>query len=313
MTSPILISGHRGLGTTDNQNAQKLRDTAHIIPENTLEALTGGLTIAGADFIEFDAVPAKDGIVITHSARLSDHIFSTLPATHTTELTVAELQALTTGHRGAPTDRIATLDELLAAITPIVKVAPNRFINLEMKEVQHSGLNPCLDDIVQYVGKVHASVQRHGMMERTLFSSFNSANLQALLHIAPEAKIAQLFDVPEGDGTPIYGDDSLARYMAFTPEHVVWALENMPTLSGLNPPVQAFMAGGRGAEAMQAAQDWCQRHNRPLPGLYIWAGTEQPVDQWIHHWQNALDIAALAPTRAVITDYPAAMRQALKL
>lgn len=311
----ILIGGHRGLGVTDNAFAAEWRDVKNIVPENTIEALAQAFA-DGADFVEFDVVPAKDGLVVTHSARLADHVFPAPAATHTTLLTVAEIAQLTTGHRGAAQDRIATLDQLLEALAPIVLARPQRFINLEMKEVQSSGLTWSLDDAMRYARGCYDSVVRHGLLERTLFSSFNSANLQCLLHVAdsaaPQPQIAQLFDVPDGDGKPIYGDPGLARYMAFTSENVIWALENMP-LAGLNPPNAAFAPDAGGQAAMKAAQDWCTRHGKPMPGLYVWAWKENPIADSLPIWQAAVEAIEPAPRRALITDYPRDLRAALKL
>ena len=175
MTQRILIGGHRGLGATDSEAARaQYRDEAELAPENTLESLIGAF-VAGADFIEFDVVPARDGLVVTHSAKLADHIFPPpAGADYTAQLALETLTMLTVGHRGDAKDRIPTLQALLVAAKPHLanNLTGTRFLNLEIKGLQGTGES--FGDTAQtgFITAILHEVHSAGLLGQTLFSSF---------------------------------------------------------------------------------------------------------------------------------------------
>ena len=314
MQQRILIGGHRGLGGTDNANARKWRDSANLIPENTLAGLTGALT-GGADYIEFDVVPAKDGLVIAHNAKLADHMFPP-PAGKTVmnELTLAEIAELRVGHRRADGDTPPTLAAVLAAVKPLLagKSNADKFINIEVKDLQQAGVPFTPADAQAFSAAVHAEVKKAGLVDRVLFSSFNVENIAALATLDPQARLGMLFEAAKDDGDTMHVGDDVIRTLGFTAARVTQVLDAYP-LEALNPPVQEFAPGGTGPACVAAAIDWAQQNNKPLPAFNIWALNEEPTVNFLPLWRAALDACRDVPTVGLITDYPVELRVALSL
>ncbi|MBW2401523.1 MAG: glycerophosphodiester phosphodiesterase, partial [Deltaproteobacteria bacterium] len=126
----------------------------------------------GADMIEIDLHRTRDGeTVVTHDedlARLGGR-------GEVAEADVAEIRALDAGGGAA----VPTLDEVLDAFGGRVP------FNLELKR----GRRRRYDDLET---AALAAVERRGLLESTLFSSFDDATLAELGSQSPEARIALL-------------------------------------------------------------------------------------------------------------------------
>ena len=266
--------------------ARQWRDSAAIAPENTIESFSGAFA-AGADFIEFDVVPAKDGLIVTHSAQLADHVFpAPAAAVYTAQLTLDELALLTVGHRGGAHDRMPTLAAVLECVTP--HMTGERFLNIEVKGL--GGTGQAFSPAAQrgFVSLILQTVQGAGLLERVLFSSFQPSTVRLLRELHPRARVGQLFTArPE------------AGYIAYTTGNVAITLDTLPG-AALHPPLQCFMEPGA-PDLPEAAE------------VSLWALREEPVASFLPYWQSAIARLASARRLNIITDYPAELRAALKL
>jgi glycerophosphoryl diester phosphodiesterase len=148
-------------------------------PENTLPAYE--LAVAQrADMIEIDLHRTRDGaIVVTHDEQLAGLGGSGEIA----DASLAEVRGLDAGAG----QRVPTLDEVLDGFGARIP------FNLELKQ---SGRGP-------YAGleaETLARVERLGLLERTLFSSFFDPVLAALRERSPRARIGVLVEsrAPQG-------------------------------------------------------------------------------------------------------------------
>lgn len=146
-------------------------------PENTLRAYSLAVEQA-ADMIEIDLHLSRDGaIVVSHDADLGH--FGAEGAIG--ERTLAELRELDAGRGWDEPARIPTLGEVLDDFGEVVP------FNLEIKwseEGDYEGLE----------AMVLEEVERRGLLERTLFSSFRDSILAELRRISPGARLAALAD-----------------------------------------------------------------------------------------------------------------------
>ena len=144
-----LVIGHRG--------------AAALAPENTLRSLRAALD-AGVDLIEFDVLELKDGeLVLAHSDDLAEVSHGVARGT-VRDRTLAGLREV------AP--ELATLDEALAFFAG-----------------EGTGVGPHLD--LKTPGaerKVADALDRFGLVERTLVSSFHAGSVRALSRIEPRVR-----------------------------------------------------------------------------------------------------------------------------
>ncbi len=141
-------------------------------PENTLSAYALAID-QRADMIEIDLHLTRDGeIVISHDEQL-DGLGG---AGEVADATLADLRALDAGDG----ERVPTLDEVLDAFGERIP------FNLEFKRGA-KGAYPGLE------ARTLETVTRRGLLERTLFSSFDDSLLARLRALAPASRIAFLF------------------------------------------------------------------------------------------------------------------------
>lgn len=232
---PFAIGGHRGLGCTDHDFYQPLRDIAALPVENTAESVKAAFA-AGADYVEIDAVMSADGEIFTlHNVVPADHFFGAAPAGHLNTLAFAEIQKFKTGRHA--NGRIAPLSETLALIAAASPKTLPWDVNIEIKGVQGSGQPLEAND---FIHRLAAVVQASPVPPaRVLFSSFALHNIIAMSQVLPQAQYGMLFgEKPES--SPIYADrreDAACRYQPYHPA----ALE-------------AVMAAWQGKTAQGAAQ-----------------------------------------------------------
>jgi glycerophosphoryl diester phosphodiesterase len=154
---PIIIA-HRG-------------DKTHA-PENTLAAFQIAAE-NGADAIEFDVKLTADGQVIAlHDPTVDRTTNGTGSISHLPFAAVRELDAGAWFSEKFRGERIPTLDEILET------VGKRLFINIELTNYATP-----FDNLVP---RVVDSVKKHGLTNRTLFSSFFARNLQITRSLLPE-------------------------------------------------------------------------------------------------------------------------------
>jgi len=157
------------------------RGASGTLPENTLPAYE--LAVAqGADMIEIDLHRTRDReTVVTHDedlSRLGGH-------GEIADAEVAEIRALDAGGGAV----VPTLDEVLTAFGGRIP------FNLELKR----GRRRRYDDLES---AALAAVLRRGLLDSTLFSSFDDPTLAELRSQSPEARLALLLS-PRSASSPI--------------------------------------------------------------------------------------------------------------
>jgi glycerophosphoryl diester phosphodiesterase len=215
----ILIGGHRGLGTTDNQHARSL-SVSHSKPaENTVASIQTALE-AGADLIEIDTVKTLDEqVVVIHSNRLSDHVFNVPDLKYVGDYTLKELKQFRVGPRQDGV--IPTLQEVIDCIDHFNQIQnSNVQLNIEIKDLKNTptkkfidGKPTLLDLLVDYV---------KGHEDWIMFSSFAIADLIVAQSMMPTIRRAMLFGTASSLEQFIYLNDNteLSRYTTFTPNNI---------------------------------------------------------------------------------------------
>ncbi|HSR47619.1 MAG TPA: glycerophosphodiester phosphodiesterase family protein [Anaerolineales bacterium] len=154
------------------------RGASAMAPENTLAAFLAAGAM-GADAIEFDAKPTRDGAVIAfHDQTLAR---TTGAAGRPTDLDLATLQELEAGSWKSSEfegERIPTMDMIFETLGGQV------LINVELTDYR--------TDQRALVALVVTGIRRHRLEHRILLSSFQSSALREAHRIAPEIPRAHL-------------------------------------------------------------------------------------------------------------------------
>ena len=246
MDTKVLIGGHRGLGCTDSDFAQK-RNKANpvsvLLAENTLPSLLSALR-QGASFIETDLIATADNeIVLTHSNDPSQHIllpeYRSANKTFIDEMTLNEIQDLRIGSKGE--DKIPSLRELLRAIQSEFQ-GDSLILNLELKGVQGtsriSHTSPSLAELALKIVR-----EEKFPLNRIRFSSFSLDMVEDLVRIAPKARVGILYDLLKDKGDDV-GEkmfiDRTETYLLFTKDAVAETLRRIPTLEAVHPEIQTL-------------------------------------------------------------------------
>jgi len=148
-------------------------------PENTVAAVRAAIEIH-ADMVEIDVTLTSDGhIVVIHDETLDR---TTNGSGEVFRYTLAELQELDAGSWFNPTfagERIPTLDDVLTEVDGRI------LLNLEIKsEAVDRGI----------VAKVASAIQREGMIDQVVVSSFSPTALKEMHSAAPEIRTAVLYN-----------------------------------------------------------------------------------------------------------------------
>ncbi len=163
LSSPPLVIAHRG--------ASAYR------PENTLPAYALAVE-QRADMIEIDLHRSRDGaIVIAHDAELT----ALGGEGAIGDKTLAELKALNSSGKENERGAIPTLEEVLDGFGHVLP------FNLELKWGKE-GPYPGLE------AQTLEAVESRGLLERTIFSSFDDSILAEIRRISPAARLAVLVD-----------------------------------------------------------------------------------------------------------------------
>jgi glycerophosphoryl diester phosphodiesterase len=179
---PIQVHGHRGARA--------------VLPENTMAAFEYAID-QGADAIEMDVVVTKDDVpVISHDPMLNPAICSSPDGGRPLirKLTFAELREWDCGslvnarfpnQRPVPGARIPALDEVLALAD-----RGHFLFNIEAK-TDRPELDPSPGHFVQLLLK---SIDRQNLRPRVIVQSFDFGILIAMKQLAPEIRLAALYE-----------------------------------------------------------------------------------------------------------------------
>jgi glycerophosphoryl diester phosphodiesterase len=236
------------------------RGAALLAPENTLRSFEAALA-AGAEAIEFDVLDLIDGpLVLAHC----DDLFEVSHGAATGSVrdrSLAELREL------APA--LPTLDEALGFLAG----QPELIVHADLK------LTTRLDEVA-------AALDRHGLVERTVVSSFHLPSLAALSRHAPKVHIG--FTYPE---------DRLgvARHRVLHPAIRVGTRVMRATLPR-RVPVLAARAGAQALMLHHAVVSAATVERAHALGIAVWA--------WTVDYPHELERMLRAGVDAVITNDP---------
>ena len=168
---PILVTAHRGF--------------SGAAPENTLIAFQKGIE-AGSDMIELDVHLSRDGkIVVIHDETLDR---TTNGKGWVADRTLKELKRLDAGSSFGPQfagEKIPTLREVL-------ELAKGRIlVNIEIKNPTHRQYS-----IIELTDKTRREVEKAGMTDKVIYSSFNPVSLEWIEKKEPRARVALLYHRP---------------------------------------------------------------------------------------------------------------------
>lgn len=155
------------------------RGASAAAPPNTLAAFEKAAEL-GADGVEFDVHLSADGVpVVIHDSTVDA---TTDGSGRVADLSLDALKQLDAGSHFSPAfagERIPTLEEILEA------VGQRLLLNVELKStsLRENGLERA----------VTAQVERHGLSDGVLFSSFNPFALRRAKRIAPHIRAGLLY------------------------------------------------------------------------------------------------------------------------
>ena len=165
--------------TTHRPKIWAHRGASHDAPENTLAAFALAIE-QGADGIECDVQRTADGVLVVTHDETTERLTG-LPG-QISELTYAELQTRNFAHAWPdfPPQKLPTLSEVLSLFQ-----GTRMTVNLELKnnQVPYPGLE----------ADVLAEVERSGLADQVIYSSFNAWSIRRLARLAPETRRGWLY------------------------------------------------------------------------------------------------------------------------
>jgi glycerophosphoryl diester phosphodiesterase len=179
----ILVHGHRGARA--------------MYPENTIPAFRYAIEI-GVDFLEMDVAVTKDSVlVISHDPHINGEICTgPHPGIAIHELTLSELREYDCGEKKnthfakqhpVPGTRIPTLDEVL----DLAHGNQVQF-NIETKSFpDHPELTPTPEVFSKMLLE---TIRKHKLESRVIVQSFDFRTLHAMKRMAPEIRLAALWE-----------------------------------------------------------------------------------------------------------------------
>lgn len=165
------------------------RGASAYFPENTMPAFEAALTM-GAEMIELDVLLSKDGTpVVFHDAGLRNH---TDGRGLLSDYTQAELKKLDAGSwfdKKFAGVQIPTLEEVLQF------AKDNIALNIEIKiEAVTDKIKNGVEEKCLYL------VEKYGMSDHVLFSSFDYRAAEHLKKLQPDMPVALLYDCRQSNG-----------------------------------------------------------------------------------------------------------------
>ncbi len=168
---PIVVTAHRGFSGQ--------------APENTLAAFRAAIA-AGADMVELDVHLTRDNeVVVIHDDTLER---TTNGKGNVAEKTLAELKRLDAGSWFNPRfagERIPTLAEVLEIVRGRI------LVNIELKKGKNFPYT-----MEELADRTLAVVEKAGMTDQVLFSSFDPAAVNRIREKNPRLPIALIVDKP---------------------------------------------------------------------------------------------------------------------
>ena len=168
---PVMVVAHRGFSGS--------------APENTMIAFKKGME-AGSDMIELDVRLSKDGeVAVIHDESLER---TTSGKGRVIDLTLDELKKLDAGskfHSSFSGERIPALREVLQLTYGQI------LVNIELKKGDYGRWT-----IFDLADRALREVEKVGMVDRVLFSSFDPSVLERLVKVNARIPVAYLYNKP---------------------------------------------------------------------------------------------------------------------
>jgi glycerophosphoryl diester phosphodiesterase len=168
---PVMVVAHRGF--------------SGVAPENTLAAFKKAIEV-GSDMIELDVRFSKDGeVVVIHDDTLER---TTTGKGRVIEKTINELKQFEAGSKFHPSftgEKIPSLREALELVRGKVPA------NIELKIGDYDQWT-----ILDLADRAFEEVERVGMLNQVIFSSFDPSALERVLKRNPSLAVAYLYNRP---------------------------------------------------------------------------------------------------------------------
>lgn len=179
------------------------RGNSAYAPENTFAAFERAVQ-AGADMIELDVQPAKDGQLVVFHDRTVDRVSQGRATGAVSDLTVAELKRIDVGSPLVPGEQIPTLEETLVAFR-----GRARFL----VETKGEGFEE----------RVAAVIERTGMADSVIVQSFQHEAVRRLRALLPRVPAGALFGRVDAQGEVAlaahFAAESLAVHASMVAPH----------------------------------------------------------------------------------------------
>ena len=178
-----MVHGHRG--------ARALR------PENTIPAFEYAIGV-GVDAIELDMGVTRDGVVVvSHDPFLAPPICSgPRPKAFLHELTLAQIREWDCGKLANPRHprHVAIPGTRMPTLAEVFSLAPRGSFDFNIEAKTELAPPP-----EEFVRLVLAEIRKHGLEARIIFQSFDFRVLRAMKKLAPEIRLAALWEGPDRD------------------------------------------------------------------------------------------------------------------
>lgn len=216
----IILAGHRGMGCTDHEFYQSMRDVKKLPVENTVNAVRLALE-NGAAYVEIDALMSRDGVIFTlHNVVIADHFFADEKPDN--DLNTLDFEVINNFKTGRYSNGdIASLLDVLNTVDQHGPKSLNFDVNIEIKGVQGSNQNFEDNDFIEQIADIAKASDIP--VERILFSSFCLMNIVRMSHFLPNAQFGMLFTQHHDHEKPIYKNhvgEMAYQYVSLTIESV---------------------------------------------------------------------------------------------
>ncbi len=295
----IILAGHRGMGCTDHDFYQSLRDVKNLSVENTGDAVKQALE-SGAAYVEIDAVMSMDGVIFAlHNVIVGDHFFGTQkPNNILNKIDFDLINGFKTGRHGK--GDIALLSDILKIVDRYGSKSLGFDINIEIKGVQGSNQNYEDNDFIEALARTIRGSNIPA--ERVLFSSFCLMNIIKMSYLLPTAQFGMLFTQERYEGRPIYKnhvDDRAYQYAFFNKE----TIDHVGAYWQKNADLKSSLSYCH-PEITTVTKDLLAYSHDKNMGLNCWALFETLDDVRKDHYKNIYHwCAEQGVSITVITDY----------
>lgn len=308
MTQIITLGGHRGAGCTDHSFYQDERNIGQMPVENTLDSFALAFQ-QGAGYVELDAVPTRDGKVITiHNVVPKDHFSGEdMPPQMLNQMDYRDIARYSTGRFGK-----GQVPLLCSVFDIVARHAPKTgdvSVNVELKGGQGSG-QPY--ETCAFLENVARIVRDSAVpLDRVLFSSFSFENILRMSYLLPGARFGMLFN-ETNESAPIYADhqnDPHYRYLPFDQKNINHVIDSWRELA--DPSARLRYAHPETATI--TAELVAHLAERGM-GINAWDYLRAFDDQLVQRYKavHGMCQAANVPV-TFITDYIPEMKHALQI